>query len=194
MNWLEGPWRAPCQLKKTFKVPRWRRGSCFPNKGSLFCPPGKSMIFHIKETEKCWVSGQTCWPPSGWAPPLRPWGTGAGPGGIWEKGPGTPRSQTNAPSATSIRPTWLQTNPNLLTYYDTIPAWIFKGASLIVTHKKEFNKIAQTIRHYFPIQFLLLLQVMCSVLLSVLPIKPIIWDMLIGCWNIQPISRMGMKR
>ena len=115
---------------------------------------------------------EACWPPSGWAQPLRPWVTRAGPGGIWEKGPGTPRSQTNAPSATSFRPTWLPTNPNLLTYCDTIPAWIFiKGPSLLVTHINESNKIAQKIRHYFPIQFLLLLQVMCSVLLSVLPIK-----------------------
>ena len=32
----------------------------FPDEGSLICPPGKSMIFHIKETEKDWVSGHTC--------------------------------------------------------------------------------------------------------------------------------------
>ena len=37
----------------------WRE-KCFPNEGSLICPPGKSMSFHKKETEKNWVSGQTC--------------------------------------------------------------------------------------------------------------------------------------
>ena len=36
------------------------RDQCFPDEGSLICPPGKSMSFHKKETEKNWVSGQTC--------------------------------------------------------------------------------------------------------------------------------------
>ena len=31
----------------------------FPIRGSLICPPGKSMTFHKKETEKNRVSGQT---------------------------------------------------------------------------------------------------------------------------------------
>ena len=44
-------------------------------------------------------------------------------------------------------------------------------ATLFVAHKNESNKIAQTIWHCFPIQFLLLFQVMYFVLLSVLPIK-----------------------
>ena len=43
--------------------------------------------------------------------------------------------------------------------------------SLLVTHKNEWNKIAQTIWRRFPVQFFLLLQIMCSVLLSVLPVK-----------------------
>ena len=41
-----------------------------PDEGSLICPPGKSMSFHKKETEKNWVSGQNCWAPgSPWASP-----------------------------------------------------------------------------------------------------------------------------
>ena len=38
-----------------------RNGSekCFPDEGSWICPPGKSMSFHKKETEKNSVSGQT---------------------------------------------------------------------------------------------------------------------------------------
>ena len=32
----------------------------FPDEGSLICPPGKSMIFYNKETEKNCVIGQTC--------------------------------------------------------------------------------------------------------------------------------------
>ena len=32
-RWVEGlVWRAPCQLTKPFKCPRWRRGSCFHKK------------------------------------------------------------------------------------------------------------------------------------------------------------------
>ena len=52
---VEGLWMAPCQLKKALKGLKWRGGSCweerkrilfcFPNKGSLLCPPGKSMAF-----------------------------------------------------------------------------------------------------------------------------------------------------
>ena len=66
---------APCQLKKPFKGPRWsgdegvarRNGSekSFPNKGSLICPPGKSMILYKKETEKM-----------SYCPDLQPFGDG----------------------------------------------------------------------------------------------------------------------
>ena len=31
---------------------RNEREKCFPDEGSLICPPGKSMILHKKETEK----------------------------------------------------------------------------------------------------------------------------------------------
>ena len=52
-----------------FRGPRRRRGSCWeerkrslsPTRGSLICPPGKSMIFRKIETQKKWVSvQQTC--------------------------------------------------------------------------------------------------------------------------------------
>ena len=42
----------------------WRE-KCFPNEGSLICPPGKLKIFHWMETDKNWVSVQTCW--CGWS-------------------------------------------------------------------------------------------------------------------------------
>ena len=76
MRWVEGPWRAPCQLKKPFKSSRRRRGSwsweerrsiVFPNKGSLICHPGKSMIFYKKKTEKKFLlvarpwNNSPCW-------------------------------------------------------------------------------------------------------------------------------------
>ena len=35
------------------------REYCFPDEGSLICPPGKSMSFYKKETGKNWLSGQT---------------------------------------------------------------------------------------------------------------------------------------
>ena len=35
------------------------RELCFPDEGSLICPPGKSMSCHKKETEKYWVSVHT---------------------------------------------------------------------------------------------------------------------------------------
>ena len=46
---------VPCQLKKPFKGPRprlgscWRKGReyCFLDKGSLICPKGNSIIFHL---------------------------------------------------------------------------------------------------------------------------------------------------
>ena len=52
-----------------------------------------------------------------------------------------------------------------------LPSRFDQCYSLLVTHKNESNKIAQTIWHCFPVQFLVLLHVMCFVLLSVLPIK-----------------------
>ena len=56
-----GESRALCQLKRPFKGLRLRGDSCWEepkrkisslNKGSLICPPGKSMILYKKETEK----------------------------------------------------------------------------------------------------------------------------------------------
>ena len=46
------------------------REKCFPDERSLICPPGKSMSFHKKETEKNWVSGQTWKRISVWVVPF----------------------------------------------------------------------------------------------------------------------------
>ena len=39
---------------------RNRKDQYFSDKGSLICPPSKSMILHKKGSRKNWVSGQTC--------------------------------------------------------------------------------------------------------------------------------------
>ena len=48
---IDGPWSAPCQLKKPFKdlrrvewLGRTEENSLLPNEGSLICPQGKSNI------------------------------------------------------------------------------------------------------------------------------------------------------
>ena len=75
MRRVEGPWRALCQLKKPYKGPRQRRGSCweelqrrlFPRPGVIDFPPGTSMIFLQKGNRqthyKNWVGGH--WPDLG---------------------------------------------------------------------------------------------------------------------------------
>ena len=97
MRRVEGPRRAQSQLKKTFKGPRRRRGSCweerkwivFPDEGSLICPPDKSMILFKKETEKNWVGGQTwCWSTRWWCRPCCPLGPRTRRG--WSGGLATP--------------------------------------------------------------------------------------------------------
>ena len=52
---VEGPWRAPCQLKKPFKAPRPRQGSCWEEQKSKNCIHWN---FCKKQTEK-WVIDQT---------------------------------------------------------------------------------------------------------------------------------------
>ena len=58
MRRVEGPRRAPCQLKKPFETEtRELLGGTEENSvslisGSLICPLGKSKIFHKTETEK----------------------------------------------------------------------------------------------------------------------------------------------
>ena len=64
--WVEGPWRAPCQLKKPFKGLRRRRGSSqeeqkrivFPLWGVIDLP--YQWILQ-KGKRKNWVSGHTWW-------------------------------------------------------------------------------------------------------------------------------------
>ena len=64
------PWRAPCQLKKTFKNLKPSQGSCWKgerriipctNRGKMVCPAGKSIFFFVykKQTERKWVGGRT---------------------------------------------------------------------------------------------------------------------------------------
>ena len=77
---------------------------------------------------------------------------------LWKKRKKIPKKRT------MIGSTWVRVKSAYLECWKN-------GDSLLVTHKNESNKIAQTIWHRFPVQFLLLLQVMCSVLLSVLPVK-----------------------
>ena len=68
MRQVEGPWRAPCQLKKPFKGPRRRRGSCweerkrivFPRWGVIDLPSRQIHDFVQKGNRKNCVSGQTC--------------------------------------------------------------------------------------------------------------------------------------
>ena len=63
-----GPLKGALSAQKPVKCLRRRQGSCLEERkrikfsrwwGPLICPPGKSMI--KKETEKNWVSSQTCW-------------------------------------------------------------------------------------------------------------------------------------
>ena len=53
--------KSPSRVRDGYEGVAGRNGRelCFPDEGSLICPPGKSMSFHEKETEKNWVCGQT---------------------------------------------------------------------------------------------------------------------------------------
>ena len=69
MRRVEGPWWVLCQLKKLFKGPRLRRGSCWEEQKKIMFPrwgvdlhcrqidDGKKWFFYKKEKEKNWVSG-----------------------------------------------------------------------------------------------------------------------------------------
>jgi len=45
---VEGPWRAPCQLKKPFKGPRRRRRSCWEELQRIVFPPTRGHWFALQ--------------------------------------------------------------------------------------------------------------------------------------------------
>jgi len=64
-----GPWRALCQLKNPLNVQDGDEGfagrnigeKCIPDKRSLICPPGKSLIFYLYGPPKYLISCDPPW-------------------------------------------------------------------------------------------------------------------------------------